>query len=68
MPNPATTPVAAVAGSTDVTVNVQAGAELDVGGNNVILVRDGSTVINRGTLHGVGDTFDAISAQGASGG
>ena len=66
--NPSTTPVAAVAGSTNVTVNVHAGAELDVTGNNVILVRDGSTVTNLGTLHGAGDTFDAISAHGASGG
>ncbi|MEA3128707.1 MAG: hypothetical protein QOF46_502, partial [Paraburkholderia sp.] len=68
VPNPATTPIAAVADSTNVTVNVQAGAELDVTGNNVILVRDGSTVTNLGTLHGAGDTFDAISAHGASGG
>jgi hypothetical protein len=67
-PSPSTTPVAAVAGSTNVTVNVQAGAELDVTGNNVILVRDGSTVTNLGTLRGAGDTFDAISAHGASGG
>ncbi|NMM03494.1 autotransporter outer membrane beta-barrel domain-containing protein [Paraburkholderia sp. RP-4-7] len=67
-PNPSITPVAAIAGSTNVTVNVQAGAELDVTGNNVILVRDGSTVTNLGTLHGAGDTFDAISAQGTSGG
>jgi type V secretory pathway adhesin AidA len=67
-PNPSITPVAAIAGSTNVTVNVQASAELDVTGNNVILVRDGSTVTNLGTLHGAGDTFDAISAQGTSGG
>lgn len=67
-PNPSITPVAAATGSTSVTVTVQAGAELDVTGNNVILVHDGSTVTNLGTLNGAGDTFDAISAHGASGG
>ncbi|MFM0631340.1 beta strand repeat-containing protein [Paraburkholderia xenovorans] len=67
-PNPSTAPVAAIAGSTGVTVTVQAGAEVDVTGNNVILVRDGSTVTNLGVLHDAGDTFDAISAQGTSGG
>lgn len=67
-PNPTTTGVSATAGSTNVTVNVQTGAELDVTGDNVILVRDGSTVTNLGTLNGAGDTFDAISAHGATGG
>lgn len=68
IPNPSTTSITAAAASTNVTVNVQSGAELDVNGNNVILVRDGSTVTNLGTLNGTGDTFDAISAHGASGG
>ncbi len=68
VPNPFTTPVAATPGSTNVTVNVAAGAELDVTNNNVILVRDGSTVINLGTLRGAGDTFDAVSAHSGGAG
>lgn len=67
-PNPSTAPVAAITGSTGVTVTVQPGAELDVTGNNVILVRDSSTVTNLGTLRGAGDTFDAISSQGTNAG
>lgn len=67
-PNPATTPIAAVPGSSNVTVNVLPNAELDVAGNNGILVRDQSTVVNQGALRISGDTFDGISAQGSGAG
>ena len=67
-PNPTTTPVAATSGSTNVTVNVAAGAELDVSGDNGILVYSHSTVTNLGTIRVTGDTFDGISAQGTGAG
>jgi outer membrane autotransporter protein len=68
VPNPSSVPVATVTGSTNVTVNVQAGAELDVSGNNGILVYDRSTVTNLGTIRVTGDTFYGISAQGTGAG
>ncbi|MDE1181169.1 autotransporter outer membrane beta-barrel domain-containing protein [Paraburkholderia sp.] len=64
-PNPTTTGVAAATGSTDVTVNVQSNAELDVAGNNAVLIGDRSSVVNLGTIRLTGDTFDAISAHGS---
>ncbi|MFM0210574.1 autotransporter outer membrane beta-barrel domain-containing protein [Paraburkholderia sediminicola] len=67
-PNPTTTPVVAAAGSTNVTVNAQAGAELDVSGNNGIFVYDRSTVTNLGTIRTTGDTSEGISAQGTGAG
>ncbi len=68
LPNPSTTPVAAVAGSTNVTVNVLAGAELNVSGSNGLLVYDQSSVSNLGTLRVTGDSFAGISAQGTGAG
>ncbi len=67
-PNPSTTPVIAVTGSTNVAANVQAGAELDVGGNNGILVYDRSAVTNLGTIRVTGDSFYGIAAQGTGAG
>jgi outer membrane autotransporter protein len=68
-PNPSTTGVQAAPNSTNVTVNVRAGAELDVANNNVVLVFDNSTVNNAGTLRQTtSDEFDAISAQGSGAG
>ena len=67
-PNPSGTPVAATAGSTNVSVNVLLGAELDVSGDNGILVYDRSTVTNMGSITVSRDTFDGISAQGTGAG
>lgn len=67
-PNPSNTGVEAQPGSTNVTVNVQPGAELNVGNNNVVFVLDRSTVVNEGTLRQSADFFDAISAQGTGAG
>lgn len=63
-PNPDTIGVAAVPGSTNVTVNIltEAGisAEISVIGINAIFVRDQSAVMNDGAITVAGDTFDAI--------
>jgi outer membrane autotransporter protein len=67
-PNPSSTPVAATACSTNVSVNVLLGAELTISGNNGILVYDRSTVTNLGSISVSGDTFDGISAQGTGAG
>ncbi|GAB7522406.1 hypothetical protein PBS_13900 [Paraburkholderia sp. 2C] len=67
-PNPATTGVQAVPGSTNVNVNLQPGAELDVATGNGVLVYNQSTVVNAGTLHQGGNQFDALSAQGTDAG
>jgi hypothetical protein len=67
-PNPTTTPVVATSGSTNVTVNVETSAELDVNGDNGVLVYDRSTVTNLGTIRVTGDTFDGISAHGTGAG
>ncbi|MGF6721303.1 outer membrane autotransporter protein [Paraburkholderia sp. GAS41] len=65
-PNPSTTPVVALSGSTHVTVDVLPGAELDVTASPGILVRDASTVINQGTLSVNGASQAVIWGQGAS--
>ena len=51
-PSPATTPVVPAGGSTNATVNVQAGAELNVTCNVGILVYERSTVTTLGTING----------------
>jgi hypothetical protein len=43
-PNPMMTPVTAVAGSINVTVNILSGAELDITNQNAVFVRDQSFV------------------------
>jgi hypothetical protein len=67
-PNPSTTPVTATAGSTNVTVNVQAGAELDISGSNAIVVQDQSAVTNLGTLRITGVHLTGIWASGTGAG
>ncbi len=65
-PNPSTTPVVAIPGSTNVMVDILPGAELDVTGSPGVLVRDASMVVNAGTLR-VGGAFQAaIWGEGAS--
>jgi outer membrane autotransporter protein len=68
VPNPATSSVQAVSGSTGVTVIVEPGAGLSIVSGNGILVRDQSTVINMGTLNVNDDTFDGISSQDSGAG
>ncbi|WP_456636736.1 autotransporter family protein [Bradyrhizobium sp. USDA 10063] len=58
-PNPDPTRVEAVAGSTNVTVNVLPGSGITTA-NNAILVRDQSQVINQGTIIQTGNTTDGI--------
>jgi hypothetical protein len=59
-PNPSPMSVAAVTGSTGVTVLVQPGAGISVNNNNGIVVRDSSTVVNLGTLQVSADICDGI--------
>ena len=62
-PNPDTTRVQAVLGSTNVTVNVLPGAAINVNTANGILVRDQSQVINAGAITVTGNTFDGITSD-----
>jgi len=59
-----TTPIAAQPGSTNVAVHVLAGATLQPGGNNAVLLRDQSVVSIAGTIDVSGNTFDGLSLQG----
>ena len=64
-PNPDTTGVQAEAGSTDVTVNIQDGAILEIAGGPGVQVRDQSQVTNDGRVGlTAANTFDAIFAEG----
>ncbi|WGD52345.1 hypothetical protein QA641_44330 [Bradyrhizobium sp. CB1650] len=62
-PTADTTGVAAVAGSTNVTVNVLPGAQIGVTNINGVLVRDQSQVVNQGAISVSGDTFDGITSD-----
>ncbi|TYL86783.1 hypothetical protein [Bradyrhizobium cytisi] len=59
-PNPDPTRVEAVAGSTNVTVNVLPGSGITATGINGVFVRDQSQVTNQGAITISGDTFDGI--------
>lgn len=66
VPNPQTTGVQAVAGSTGVTVNIVDGATLQIAAGPGVQVRDQSQVNNDGSINlGAADTFDAIFAEGS---
>lgn len=67
-PNPSTASVAAVGGSTNVSVFVLSGAGLNVQNGSGIVVRDSSTVTNLGTVQISGDYFDGITSEGNVGG
>jgi hypothetical protein len=62
-PTTDTTGVAAVAGSTNVTVNVLSGAQINVANINGVFVRDQSSVVNQGGISVSGDTFDGITSD-----
>lgn len=66
-PNPSSATVWALPGSTNVTVNIEPGAGLHVVGDNGVVVRDLSSVNNRGTITIDGDFVDAITAPGNTG-
>src|SRR5580693_2610148 len=60
-PNPDTTGVHAVAGSTNVTVNILQGAQINVANNNAVVIRDQSQISNQGAITNTASlTFDGI--------
>jgi autotransporter-associated beta strand protein len=60
-PNPDTTGVHAVAGSTNVTVNILQGAQISVANNNAIVIGDQSQISNQGAITNTANlTFDGI--------
>jgi len=63
-PNPDTQAVQAVAGSTGVTVEVQAGAGLAVTGEDAVLVRSQSSASNAGSIQTTGDSAFAMRIAG----
>ncbi len=64
-PNPSTTGVQAVAGSTNVDVSVMEGAGIAPAAGAGVHVRDQSRVNNRGEITlGAGNTLDAVFAEG----
>lgn len=66
VPNPQTTGVQAVAGSTGVTVNIVDGAILQIAAGAGVQVRGQSQVNNDGSIGlSAADTFDAIFAEGS---
>src|SRR5580704_8971833 len=64
-PNPDTTGVAALGGSTNVTVNVQPGATINVNnGSSGVTIRDASQVSNQGTITQASPGPDGITITG----
>jgi len=61
-----TTGVAAMAGSTNVTVTVNAGATVDVSTSmtDAIVIRDASAIVNNGTVNAGGALAHALAARG----
>ncbi|MGF6782115.1 autotransporter outer membrane beta-barrel domain-containing protein [Paraburkholderia sp. GAS334] len=64
-PNPTTTQVRAVTDSTNVTINIQPNAELDISSGNALVVWDRSAIVNLGTVRVTGDSFDGFSVGDA---